>query len=157
MTKKKDDKQTRYILCYGSLRHGEYNFKRINSMFPNSLKFITSITLTGYRMYNLGGYPAAIYDGDNTVAIICDVMQITKEAEEVVEEMETGAGYSTFTHRIYFQDPLTRFEVDTKALIYLMIDEAADLVKEVCDEIYSGDWVDYCKKLAKPLDEQNEQ
>lgn len=80
------------ILVYGSLRKGEYNYKRFLKYYPDGLNYLATTTITGYKLYDLGSYPG-IRPQDGTELVV-DVMEVSDEAYDSITGMERGAGYS---------------------------------------------------------------
>lgn len=87
MDKKQEDVK---FLAYGSLRKGEYNFDRFGD---NSLNYIETIKVKGYKMYNLGECPAIIHTGKEDHIIECDILSTSKDIFNMIENMEYRAGY----------------------------------------------------------------
>jgi gamma-glutamylcyclotransferase (GGCT)/AIG2-like uncharacterized protein YtfP len=80
----------RHYAFYGSLRKGMENFYP----YKNSLNFLETIELKGYRMYSLADYPYAVRTGDNEDKIIADLFTIKDAAtEQSIHKMEIEAGY----------------------------------------------------------------
>jgi gamma-glutamylcyclotransferase (GGCT)/AIG2-like uncharacterized protein YtfP len=84
----------KYIAVYGSLRPGHYNFKRFNDVFPGFINHIETHKINGYKLYNLGAYPAAVESGDLDDTIEVDILEITDPyIYSSIKNMELGAGY----------------------------------------------------------------
>lgn len=75
----------KYLICYGSLKRGEFNYKR----FPGQ-KYLKSIELNGYELFNLGSYPAAS-EGDGKIQV--QIHEISESSAREIEGMEASAGY----------------------------------------------------------------
>lgn len=93
------------LLVYGTLRQDEYNYDRVRGAFgPNSLKKVGETEVHGYRMHNLGFYPAVVKATESD-KIVCDVMEASDKALAFIDAMEKGAGYDTAQvqgHTLYF-------------------------------------------------------
>jgi gamma-glutamylcyclotransferase (GGCT)/AIG2-like uncharacterized protein YtfP len=83
------------ILAYGTLREGDYNFDRMASAFGvDSIKKVGETELSGYKMHDLGFYPA-IKEGTETDKIKCDILEVNEQTARAIDYMESGAGYKT--------------------------------------------------------------
>jgi gamma-glutamylcyclotransferase (GGCT)/AIG2-like uncharacterized protein YtfP len=118
------------ILVYGTLREGQYNFDRIiNNYGLESIKKVSEKILKGFQMITIHDwYPAIIYTNKEEDVIIVEEMEVTPEAKDFIDRMESGAGYSIMNINgadIYYMTQNTHGE---KAIIK------------------SGDWVKYISK-----------
>lgn len=80
--------KTHNMLVFGSLReHSKrgYNFNRFGGQ-----KFVKAVTLNGFEMYSLGGYPT-ICDGDGTIQAELHIVE--DSPFQSIQRMEKGAGY----------------------------------------------------------------
>lgn len=112
------------ILAYGTLRKHDYNFSRIKEQFgEDSIKYIEDIEIPGFKMVNLGFYPAVTSVEDQNSKIKCEVLEVSSEAAGFIDTMEWGAGYQ-------------RKEIDG-ARIYTM-DLSPEEIQSML--IPSGDW-----------------
>jgi gamma-glutamylcyclotransferase (GGCT)/AIG2-like uncharacterized protein YtfP len=129
-----------YIAVYGSLRVGAYNYDRINSYFPpNNVKepkkfrLLQDSIITGYKMFNLGYYPAIVPTGNTSDEIIVEIMECHEEPYAYIDAMELGAGYE-------------KGEIELngyKCIFYYM--PAVSLIPY--DEIPGGDWNKFVNKI----------
>ena len=117
--------ENKKILVYGSLRNNEYNFKRFKEYFGEGLKYIKTLTIEGYKLYDLGSYPG-IKESVNNEPLVVDVMETSQEAYDAIYRMEIGAGYKTKTVTIEGEDHT----------IYVYQGNPRRLVE-------SGDWSEY--------------
>lgn len=118
----------KYILVYGSLRKGEYNYE----YFKNGMEYVKTVEIPNYKLYSLGAYPGIKESNNNEDILICDLMKITDEScGEGVHRMEVGAGYSYKTINIDGID----------ATIYPYEGNVRDE-----DLVVSGDWSKYLKQ-----------
>lgn len=83
-----ENKET-LLAVYGSLRPGKYNYKRFSSLSPRD----SNITLKGYKMFDLGAYPAVIRTNNILDTIVCDVIAADDMDAKSIDSMEYGAGY----------------------------------------------------------------
>lgn len=116
----------KYILVYGSLRKGEYNYE----YFKQGLEYIKTVEIPNYKLYSLGAYPG-IKESKNS-SIICDLMKVTdSKYGDGIHRMELGAGYS---YRVINVDGV-------EAIIYPY---EGNIREE--DLVESGDWSKYLKQ-----------
>jgi gamma-glutamylcyclotransferase (GGCT)/AIG2-like uncharacterized protein YtfP len=79
-----------YYAFYGSLRLGMEN----HLAFADTVSYLRTVNLTGYRMYSLGEYPYVVQTHDPDDVIIADLFYIDSPAtEQMIYEMEIDAGY----------------------------------------------------------------
>lgn len=83
-----------YVAVYGSLRTDSYNYERIQRIFPGNFELLKTSMLPGFKMYDLGYYPAIIKTDNEEDLIYVEVMECNKEAFNFIEAMEYDAGYS---------------------------------------------------------------
>ena len=75
---------------YGSLRKGEYNASRTREGY----EYIKTTTITGYKLFGLYSYPAAVYTGNNDDTMVVDIFRITDaNTAKGIYGMELGASY----------------------------------------------------------------
>src|SRR5438067_1043572 len=77
----------KYCLFYGSLKQDEYNFNRFGE---GTQKYIKTLTLEGYDIYDLGYFPG-LTKGDGKVVV--ELHEVQDDAFEGIVRMEKGAGY----------------------------------------------------------------
>lgn len=88
---KKTEILTRKVAVYGSLRMGEYNYEHFKSSFP-SIEHTGTHTITGFKLYSLGSYPAVCTtEGENE--LIVDTFDVSEGCFSRMNSMEIGAGY----------------------------------------------------------------
>lgn len=79
-----------FYAFYGTLRLEMENY----AMFSNTLIYINTVSLAGYRMYSLREYPYVVHTADSTDTIVVDLFRITSaQTEQMIYEMEIDAGY----------------------------------------------------------------
>jgi gamma-glutamylcyclotransferase (GGCT)/AIG2-like uncharacterized protein YtfP len=131
----------KFMLVYGSLREGQYNYERFNRLFPGGLKKLNEVVLGGYKMYSLynNAYPCCIFTGESSQEVTFDLMEVSPECYEQIDGMEKGAGYEAHT---IDQWVLNSFRVKqlVKATVYLFNDEEDDLDKHF-EVVESGNWI----------------
>jgi len=74
----------KYCLFYGSLKKGEYNFNAATQ------KYLKTMEISGYDLYEITGYPAAI-EGDGK--LIVELHEVDDSAFRNIANMETYYGY----------------------------------------------------------------
>lgn len=114
------------VAVYGSLRPGNYNFDRIVKLFPGQFDLVMSTVIYGYKMFNLGYYPAIVPTGKETDKIVIDIVNCGEEPLKYIEAMEYGAGYKSVVIHVE----------DMECIIYYM--NFSDLIPY--EIIKSGDW-----------------
>jgi gamma-glutamylcyclotransferase (GGCT)/AIG2-like uncharacterized protein YtfP len=78
------------FVFYGTLRYGMENYMPLG----NSLQYIDTLSLKGYRLFSLGDYPYAINTGHLLDVMVADLIKITdKQVVELIHQMELEAGY----------------------------------------------------------------
>ena len=110
------------FLAYGSLRKGEFNFDRFGT---NSIKYIETKIIKGYKMYSLGFYPFLVFTGNQEHLVTCDILETSKPIFQAIVQMEEDAGYIETT-----EDGLP---------LFIMEFTNCSLLKRL-PEIVSGDW-----------------
>src|SRR5215218_6652999 len=79
-----------YYAFYGTLRQGMDN----HVAFAETLSYLRTVALSGYRMYSMVEYPYIIHTLDPQDIIVADLFYIdTAKTEEMIYEMEIDAGY----------------------------------------------------------------
>ncbi len=122
-----------YIAVYGSLRKGEYNYKRFKNYFKEGLEYIETATLIGYNLFDLGSYPGIKPTHDKKTLTV-DIMSCNSECFTHIEHMELGANYHA-----------EQIKIDNYlCTIYIY---NGYTVKEVPH----GDWSKYLKEKEKQL------
>ena len=83
------------LYCYGSLRVGEYNYRRFKDHFNDEFQYEKTIRLKGFALYGVLGipYPFVVRTHDNDDSIEVDVMKSSDNCSNVISQMEQGAGY----------------------------------------------------------------
>ena len=110
------------FLAYGSLRKGEFNFDRFGK---DTIKYITTKTIKGYKMYSLGFYPFLIFTGNKEDEVTCDVLETYPEIFEEIKNMEYEAGYIDTT--------------EENLPLFIMEFTNCNILQRL-PEIKSGDW-----------------
>jgi len=139
-----------FLVVYGSLRKGEYNFKRVISKYgKNSFAYIRSHDITFAELYDLGDYPAIIRGiwGD---VVVGDIMYCSDEVFSMIEEMELNSGYRHATTRVY--DPTLG---SIKVCVLPYYEAEPGLRNRIASQsalyprVKSGDWSVYLKNVIK--------
>lgn len=113
-----DDNKIR-VVVYGTLKKGgalHNNMKFVNAEFVEATK------LKGWRMHNMGWYPAIVHDPENEVSV--EVYEIDKDKLNVLDKVE---GYPALYKRM---------ETDLGFVYYM--DE--DLDRQTYPVIEDGIW-----------------
>ena len=123
------------VAVYGSLRPGNYNYDRIQSIFPGKFELVQTGEVAGYKMFDLGHYPVIIPTENTSDVIIVDIIECSEEPMKYIDYMEHGAGYKDTI--------ITVGSYECK--IYYM--NAVDLVPY--NQVKSGDWNKYIDNVTK--------
>jgi len=116
------------IAVYGSLRMNEYNYEAFARRYD--MKHTGTHTISGFDLYSLGAYPAAVLgDGE----IVVDTFEVDNDCFNSMNRMELGAGY-------YALDT----EIDGK-------DHTIWLQRSGYEErrVESGDWTKHLREKRK--------
>jgi len=122
------------LLIFGTLRRGQYNFNRFK--FYGEQKYIETIRLSGFDLYDLGHYPTVV-KGEGEVTF--EIHSVCDKILEIITDMEIGAGYKPIKIKVG----------DSDCTLYTMEKEYIDegVVRgRPFPKIESGDWVAYQKK-----------
>lgn len=128
-----------YILTYGSLRKGNYNFEEFERYFGYGFKYVSTTTITGYKLYSLGAYPAIKESGNLSDILVVDLIRVSDIVKDEIDAMELGAGY-------VIQNKIIQIEGSTypcEIYVYNHNVNEQNLVE-------SGDWTNFLnEKLIK--------
>lgn len=86
----KTTNETKILAFYGSLRQGMYNFEAFSKSYDMKV-LRRNLRIGGYTMYDLGYYPCITEGGQS---IVVDLVEVTQECFEHIDQMERGAGYT---------------------------------------------------------------
>lgn len=87
---------------YGSLRKGEYNADRVAE---DGYDYIKTTTIKGFKLFGIGGYPAAVRSDNKEDTMVVDLFRITNVAKAgFIYNMELGATYFRETVKIDGKD-----------------------------------------------------
>jgi len=78
--------QAHFIAAYGTLRKGNYNFKRFNG-----LKYLKTVKIKGYELWDFGPYPYVVKKEDSEITV--DILEAEGGTKRLIDSMELGAGY----------------------------------------------------------------
>lgn len=116
------------ICFYGSLKQGFYNRDRFDNHFGESaIKHLKNTELKGFRMYDLGPYPACVKTGNESDTIQVELVEVSSRCKEYIDMMEFGAGYH-IEHVIIDDIP---------AIIYVF---NGNYIKESYSIVENGNW-----------------
>lgn len=118
-------KKFHIIAVYGSLRLGMYNFDSFKRHFQDDFEFIRTITTSGFELYDLGPYPCAVKTDAPSDIIVIDLIKVSEECKQALDQMEFGAGYV-----------LASVNYDNKIYPIYVMDKAPSKAKRVPN----GDW-----------------
>ncbi|MGM5488957.1 MAG: gamma-glutamylcyclotransferase family protein [Nanobdellota archaeon] len=75
---------------YGSLRSGEFNWKRLG-LIPDNI--VAKAYMKGALLYSLGAYPALYVNGNPNDVVVGEIQVYEPETEHKIDRMEREAGY----------------------------------------------------------------
>lgn len=130
-------------LFYGTLRRGNidlddqildghknnktYNYERFGA---GTQKYIKTLRIPGFKMYNLGYYPCVIESDNLEDEITVELHEVNEDAAQKIYFMEKGAGYLS-----------KRIEIDgEKSVIYFCTPGFVKQQNKQNNLIESGDW-----------------
>lgn len=82
--------KSKKIAVYGTLKSGHYNYDRFKAKYP-SIEVIDAGVISGYEMYNFGGWYPVITKGEGNITV--EVLEVPAKAYDAIVSMEEGAGY----------------------------------------------------------------
>ena len=134
-------KEQTLFAFYGTLRHGEGNWKWA---LKDKAKYIKTVVVYGYEMFSLGGYPIVIPSEDKTAPITIELFENTdQQSVNSIDRMERGAGYDHVMldidgeeYLMYVGNP--RYYTKDKMVNYF--------------QIHGGDWIKYINSPQKVND-----
>jgi len=102
------------IFVYGTLLRGFSNHELITS--DKTHRFVGDATIKGFKMADLGCYPAIYHTGNDDDLIEGEIFDISAEKFERIRMMEQGAGYKVSVYDRIFnligEGSLILFEMD---------------------------------------------
>lgn len=118
----------KYLFVYGSLRKESergYNFNRFGGQV-----FDCYFILNGYKMIDLGAYPA-IVEGDENDKVSGEIHCVMGECYDKIKSMELGAGYIE-----------KQFDIDGETVNMFVLDKdvAANYIKNGYKLVKNGNW-----------------
>jgi len=127
-----------YILVYGEHRRTQKDFSRIKSILGESvdaLKYLETVKVTGYKMYDNGIDPVCEYTGNKTDTIVCDVLKVNKVGFRIIDNSFKSLNLE---RNIVFNKEIN------KSIEYLLIYLVPNSM-EISNftRIINGDWVNY--------------
>jgi gamma-glutamylcyclotransferase (GGCT)/AIG2-like uncharacterized protein YtfP len=116
--------KTDFFAFYGSLRRGMANYK----IYQESLAYVETIRISGFKMYALEEYPYAVRSNEGTDSIVIEVFEITNtDTKSAIHELEISVGYV-----------FDIIEINGRQVcIYLFENPGNDLA------VNNGDWVEF--------------
>lgn len=86
------------IAVYGSLRQGEYNYRRAQG------DPICTGKIHKAQLYSLGAYPCIVASDDEADEVVVEVYDIDDKLFIGIEAMELGAGYQRLPVKVWWED-----------------------------------------------------
>jgi gamma-glutamylcyclotransferase (GGCT)/AIG2-like uncharacterized protein YtfP len=84
------------VFAYGSLKEGYHIFDRFESI--RSVQ--KNVSISGFKMYNLGSYPCIAYTGNDEDVVHGEVVLLDPKESVQLDHVELGAGYYADTRQI---------------------------------------------------------
>lgn len=78
------------ILVYGTLRKGGYNYHAFKNIFGEEINCLGTIKVKGFKLYDLGPFPAIIQGNGE---VVFDILEVSRQCFYSITYMEIGAGY----------------------------------------------------------------
>lgn len=134
-----------YIATYGSLRQGikgnglNLRERLVGQYGPEAMRYVTSDRVKGFKLYDLGNYPTAVYDPNSNNELDIDIYLCDQNVIDRIDNIETSAGYYAKVIRPRL--------LDSPAIIYLWQDHEVKGTK--IGQVLSGDWVGYVNTRGK--------
>jgi len=121
-----------YIAVYGTLRKNE----PAHSVFNNygKIKSNKTVVLSGFKMFDLGAYPAAFETHSKADKIVAELLHFKGDEEGLLEALDYIEGVSAG----YYKRKYIKVGRKDKVLIYVMNPAYLNNVKDVYNIIY--DW-----------------
>lgn len=102
------DISTTKIAVYGTIRKGQSNDRFLSTERKEPVR------ISGYKMYNYGGYPGLVWTGNEADEVTVEPIEVNVEDSYAIDRMEIGAKYYTDIvmiegepHKIYLHSPRT--------------------------------------------------
>lgn len=153
-----DQYSKNFIIVYGSLRKGQYNYNRMKDMFGDkSFIHIRNEIIQYAMLYDLGEYPAACH-ASYRHSIKGELMYCNDDVYKYIKDMELGAGYIETQASVF-----KRTQMGSMSCTFITYYEAGVQLTNMIranPNLYpivgSGDWVDYIQGVeATTLKEVN--
>jgi len=123
---------------YGSLRTGQYNYKRLVEAAAG-MKFEGERVLTGYKMFSFGSFPFVVPSDNPEDTIVIELFDIPDEmAARYIHNMEVGAGYG-----------VEEVLIDGEVYWLYIYTGMRDYEKSGYTRVSDGDWVKYLSEKGK--------
>jgi len=140
------------LFVYGSLRKGEFNFKKIQETFgENSIIHLYPTRADYMTLYDLGDYPVMM-KAKGTYHTFGELVYCTDEVVEVIKQMELEAGYLYDTCNIWIENnnnPSTKYRL-ISVPTYVAGPRLKDKIflnPSTYPRITCGDWKKYLKSV----------
>ncbi len=131
----------KYILVYGSLRKGAYNYDRFKDHYGENFNYLFTIQIEGFDLYDIsyGAYPG-IKRNPAAGELTVDVIEVSSDCYDEIHEMEYHAGYTPVYTDIIHDD--TGYLYNCTMYIF-------DGPVKAQDHIPSGNWIKYKLKNSE--------
>lgn len=127
------DKKINYILVYGSLRKGAYNYDRFKAHYNDNLNYVDTLKIEGYDLYDLGiGYPGIKKNPYSEIPLTVDLLETSTTCFVQIDAMESYANYTPTQIEI---------ELNGKKVICTMYIYNGGVTQK--QQVMSGDWLNH--------------
>jgi gamma-glutamylcyclotransferase (GGCT)/AIG2-like uncharacterized protein YtfP len=86
----------KYILVYGSLRKGDYNYDRFKGLYGSEFEYVSTMQIGGFDLYELNGDYPGVKRNELSNPLTVDIIKVSKKCYEQINSMEYYAGYYPF-------------------------------------------------------------
>lgn len=126
-------KKNRYILVYGSLRKGDYNYDRFKDMYGEDFDYVLTMQIGGFDLYSINDdYPGIKRNEGFANPLTVDIIKVSNSCYEQIFNMEYYAGYKHYGIEVMVNS--TKY--DCTIYVYEGPVKAKDYIE-------NGDWLNY--------------
>lgn len=135
----------RFLIVYGSLREGEYNYNRLRCIFgTEELFYVADCEVQDYAMYSvLDNYPAAIYTDQSSDIIEGQILGMSERVYKAIKDMEESAGYELYSEIASCNISKHQFRIKMDLFVAT---PKLEKVVEKFPKVKSGNWSDYLRE-----------
>lgn len=86
----------KYILVYGSLRKGDYNYDRFKDLYGSEFDYVSTMQVGGFDLYKINDDYPGVKRSELSKPLTVDIIKVSNSCYEQINSMEYYAGYSPF-------------------------------------------------------------